>query len=84
MNIGVAVILDFTKKYRWEWYAYVHPAINGIMISFIKYRKMSSMFRNYTLVQNMRLMHDMELFAKRIGLLLICVYPADVVREPIS
>ena len=36
------------------------------------------------LVQNIRSIHDIELFITYMGLSMICVYPADDVREAIS
>ena len=38
----------------------------------------------FWLVQVIRSIHDIELFIKSVGLSMICVYPADDVREAIS
>ena len=38
----------------------------------------------FWLVQNIRSIHDTELFITCVGLSIICVYPADDVREAIS
>ena len=38
----------------------------------------------FWLVQNIRSIHDIELFTKCVGLSSICVYPDDDVREAIS
>ena len=38
----------------------------------------------FVFVQNIRSMHDTELFTKWVGLSKICVYPAEDVRESIS
>ena len=38
----------------------------------------------FWLVQNIRSIHDIELFITCVGLSMFCVYPADDVREAIS
>ena len=35
----------------------------------------------FSLVQNIRSIHDIEIFITCVGLSLICVYPADDVRD---
>ena len=38
----------------------------------------------FWLVQNIKSIHDIVLFISRVGLSMICVYPADDVGEAIS
>ena len=38
----------------------------------------------FWLVQNIRSIHDIELFITCVGLSMICVYPTDDVREAVS
>ena len=80
-HICLTVIPDFTNIYWRHWYTGVNLTNDNITVTFIKDWDINSFEIIFWLAQNKKSMHDIELFITRIVLSVICLYPADNVRE---